>query len=217
MKKLVNFLLFILLLLTMFGMVFVASAIYDTTPKITVDTFFFQPQRDYESRISEPTRITDFTPTELRDILLQKYLTEYFYVIPDEQNVNIRQSGQTALRFMSSSRVFSRWLENIAPEIAKMADEGMLRTVKLISAQETPTDTNGKPYWRVEYELTTWAQPNDFLTAPTTTRGILFMQISFTPQLMKTVRGRSVYDYLETGNDPAAVFSFGIMDIAQEL
>ena len=43
------------------------------------------------------------------------------------------------------------------------------------------------------------------------------MQISFNPNMMETVRGKPVEKYLESGNNPAAAFRFGIMDIATEI
>ena len=78
MKKVIYFLLSIILILAMVGGLFLVSVIYNTPSKITVDAFFFQPQRNYESRISEPIKISDYTDDELRNKLLEKYLIEYF-------------------------------------------------------------------------------------------------------------------------------------------
>lgn len=218
MKKVIYFLLSIILILAMVGGLFLVSVIYNTPSKITVDAFFFQPQRNYESRISEPIKISDYTDDELRNKLLEKYLIEYFYVIPDINNAETRRTKRGALWLASMPKVYNEWLETIAPEIVAMANSGMLRTVKLISAQKVQSNSKQNPYWRVEYELTTWERPNDFFALPNKTVGVLFMQIHFSPHVMETMRtGESVLDYLESGKDPAAAFSFGIIDIAREL
>lgn len=218
MKKVLNFFCVFLLLLMTFGLVFVSSAIYDTVPKITVDTYFFQRELDYQNRITDPVAVSEFSDEELRNMLIEKYLMEYFYVIPDEQYIQMRENRQTALWLMSSSKVFNNWLQTVALEATALADAGMLRTARLISATKTPTEGDNIPYWKVEYELKTWEKPNDFLQEPNISRGTLFMQISYTKQIMKTVRtGKSVLEYLESGKDPAAAFSFGIIDIATEI
>lgn len=218
MKKVIYFLLSIILILAMVSMLFLSSVIYNTPSQITVDAFFFQPQRNYESRISEPIKISDYTDEELRNKLLEQYLIEYFYVIPDTKNAETRRTKHGALWLTSMPKVFNEWLETTAPEIAKLAERGVLRTVKLISATELQSYSKQKAYWRVEYELTTWEYPNDFFALPNKTRGVLFMQIHFSPHVMETMRtGESVMDYLESGKDPMAAFSFGIIDIAKEL
>ena len=218
MKKIMKFFLGVILFMSMFGIVFLTAAIYDTTQKITVDTFFFQPEDEYVKRIEEPIKISDIDTLMLRDMLLEKFLTEYFYVIPNEQNVDTRKNPSTSPLYpMSARNVFYAWQNNVLPEISDLSAQGALRTVKLISAQKTPTNTKTKPYWRVEYELKTWEKPNDFMTQPVLTRGVLFMQISFNPNMMETVRGKPVEKYLESGNNPAAAFRFGIMDIATEI
>ena len=88
MKKIMKFFLGVILFMSMFGIVFLTAAIYDTTQKITVDSFFFQPEDEYVKRIEEPIKISDIDTLMLRDMLLEKFLIEYFYVIPNEQNVD---------------------------------------------------------------------------------------------------------------------------------
>lgn len=218
MKKLLYIFCVFLLLPITFGMVFMSSAIYDTVPKITVDTYFFQRELDYHNRILEPVAASKFSDEKLRNMLIEKYLMEYFYVIPDEQYIKLRENRQTALWLMSSPRVFNNWRETIAPESAELAANGVLRTAQLVSATKTPTDGKNIPYWKIEYELKTWEKANDFLQKPKISHGTLFMQISYTKQIMKTVRtGKTVLEYLESGKDPAAAFSFGIIDIATEI
>lgn len=217
MTKIGRFLLGFLLLLLTFGIVFLASAIYDTAPKVNAEVYFFQAENEYQKRISEPIAISDLSKDELRDVLLEKYLIEYFYAIPEAQNLEKRKNRQTSLYPMSTAKVFNEWLENVFPEISELSARGALRTVRLISATETPTDTRGKPYWKVEYELKTWEKPNDFVAVPVITRGTLFMQISYSNKMMQTVRGQPVLEYLESGKEPVAAFSFGIIDIATEI
>lgn len=217
MKKIIRFLLFIFLLLTQFGMVFLASAIYDTSKKTTVETYFFQPADDYNQRTTQPYSISNFNKEELRNLLLEKYLMEYFYVIPNEQNIKRRQEINSTLFLMSSLRVFYNWRQGEAQVITELANAGILRTARLVSATQTYAEDKDIPYWKVVYELKTWENPYDILSAPKVEQGTLFMQISYSNQMMKEVRGTPVLEYLESGKDPAAAFSFGIIDIATEI
>lgn len=217
MKKIVKFLFFVVILLTMFGMIFLTSAIYDTVPKLNVETFFFQSENEYVKRTAEPIKISDFKTEQLRNMLLEKYLIEYFYVVPNEQNIILRQNKQTPLWSMSTPSVFEAWQKNVLPEIKSLAENGVLRMVKLVSIEDTPSDMKKMPYSKVEYELKTWEKPNDLLSPPVVSKGTIFMRIHFLPYMMKTVRGKPVLEYLESGKDPAGVFSFGIADIANEI
>lgn len=213
MKKLIRFLAGLILVALMFGALFLAGAIYDTGNKATVDTFFFQPNNLFYQRPGDLKSINDLSAEQLRDMLLNKYITEYFYVTPDLAELANRTDGKTALRKMSAPKVFAYWLENIAPEIEEMTNQRMLRTASLVSV--TPVPGSDK-YWRVEYELKTWGKPNDLALSPVVTRGILHMEIVYRQKLKEEINGRPIEYYLESGQDPVAVFGFGIRDITTQ-
>lgn len=213
MKKLIMFLAGLILVALMFGALFLAGAIYDTGNKATVDTFFFQTNNLFYQRPGDLKSINDLTADQLRDMLLNKYITEYFYVTPDATELANRIDGQTALRKMSTPKVFAYWLENIAPQIEEMTKMRMLRTASLVSVTPAPGSDR---YWRVEYELKTWNKPNDLALSPETTNGVLHIEIFFLKQLKEEINGRPIEYYLESGKDPVAVFRFGILDITTQ-
>ena len=210
MKKLIMFFSGLLLLALMFGALVVAGVIYDTGAKTTIDTYFFQPDDNANRRPGVPVTDVALGANKMRDLLISKYITEYFYVMPDLSDVQRRREGRTSLSYMSTSNVFSAWLENVAPQISELAASGALRTVSLVSV--TPDANNN--YWAVEYELRTWRVPNNFNIKPEITRGTIYMAIIYEPDMRKTVRNRPVEDFLESGNDPAAAFRFGVIDVA---
>ena len=212
MKKLVNFLLFILLLLTMFGMVFVASAIYDTTPKITVDTFFFQPADLSSRRIGVPASLNDLSADKIREMLVDKFITEYFYVIPDAKNVQARLDGAIGLRRMVSSDVFNEWAQTVGTEISAMADMHQMRMARMLD-MELPIDSDN--WWTVTYELTTWEKPNDLSHAPVVTRGTMYIKLAYEPGIRPTMNLEKfdLGKFLEHGGDPSLIFRFRVDDI----
>ena len=213
MKKLIMFLAGLILVTLMFGALFMAGAIYDTGNKATVDTFFFQPNNLFYHRPGDLKSINDLSADQLRDMLLNKYITEYFYVTPDLAELANRMEGKTALRKMSAPKVFAYWLENIAPEIEEMTNQRMLRTASLVSVNPVP---GSDKYWRVEYELKTWGKPNDLALSPVVTRAVLHMEIVYQQKLKEEINGRPIEYYLESGQDPVAVFGFGIRDITTQ-
>lgn len=210
MKKLIMFLAGLILVALMFGALLLSGAIYDTGNKATVDTFFFQPNNLFYQRPGDLKSINDLSADQLRNMLLNKYITEYFYVTPDVEELTNRMEGKTALSKMSSRKVFTYWVENVAPEIEEMTNQRMLRTASQVSL--TPVPGSDK-YWRVEYELKTWEKPNNLALSPVVTRGVLNMEIIFRQKLKEEINGQSIEYYLESGQDPVAVFGFGIQDI----
>ena len=210
MKKLIMFLSGLLLMVLMCGALVLTGVIYDTGAKTTINTYFFQPDDNAIRRPGVPVSDLTLGADKMRERLIAKYITEYFYVTPDMSDVTRRREGRTSLRRMSLRDVFNTWLQKVAPEIEDLAKNRALRTVSLISV--TP-DTNNK-YWIVNYELRTWRAPNNFASAPDITRGTIYLGINYAPGMRDTVGKQSVEDYLESGGDPAAVFKFVVIDVA---
>ena len=200
----------LLLMVLMCGALVLAGVIYDTGAKTTIDTYFFQPDDNAIRRPEAPVSDAVLGTDKMRERLIAKYITEYFYVTPDMSDVTRRKDGLTSLWRMSSRNVFNTWLTNVAPEIEDLAKSRALRTVSLISVAQ---DTNNK-YWIVDYELHTWRTPNDFALAPETARGTVYLGINYAPGMRDKMGKKSVEDYLESGGDPAAVFKFIVIDVA---
>lgn len=209
MKKLLAFFVGLILMCLTFGMVWVGAAIYDTASKQTVDTFFFQPANLSSQRIGVPAALSDLDGEKIREMLVDKFITEYFYVIPDLNNVESRLKGATGLRWMSSANVFQQWAETIGPEITKMAEERKMRMARLI---EMELPENSDNWWTITYELTTWETPNDLLRAPLITLGTMYIKLEFVPGVRPMMYGEkfNLGKFLEQGGDPSLIFMFRI-------
>lgn len=210
MKKLIMFLSGLMLMVLMCGALVLAGFIYDTGSKTTIDTYFFQPDDNAIRRPGVPVDDVVLGADKMRERLIAKYVTEYFYVTPDMSDMTRRREGLTSLYRMSARPVFNAWLKNVAPEIEELANSRALRTVSLVSLTQ---DTNNK-YWIAEYELKTWQTPNNFAIKPVVNRGILYLGINYAPGMRDKIGKKSIEDYLESGGDPAAVFKFIVIDVA---
>lgn len=216
MKKVLTFFAYLVIAASMLGALFVGAAIYDVAEKTTVESFFFQPTNDSSRRLPEPESAKSIGAEALRNKLIQKFVTEYFYVLPNYQNIEARKDGsQSGLRLMSSADVFDKWVKNVVPEISEMSKNKVLRTVYV--NPETITQNQGsKRYLRVPFTLTTWEHANDFSVAPTITNGIMYMEIRYAYKVYEMIKGKSLQDYLETGGDPASIFDFRVRDVVIE-
>ena len=224
MKRVTVFLLGIILIALTTMSIFLAGTIFDTGKKIDVETYFFQPGNTDLQRPGKPISPDAVGTNEMRNLLIKKYITEYFYVVPDVQNANARLAGKYSLSRTSYPTVFEKWRENTGAEILKMAEENVLRTVNVLAISQEMTDSM---YWRVDYELKTWKKPNNFSVAPETTTHVIYLNIAYEPGFRdsvsaltidkngkaKYVQDMSVNDYLEGLNDPIAVFKFRVNDV----
>lgn len=212
MKKLIMFFSGIVILALMCIALWFAGAIYDTANKVSIDTFFFQPNNLSYQRAGVPATAAELGDELIRNMLIERYLTEYFYVIPDTNDVVNRVDGRTGLYGMSTRAVFDNWRTNIAPAIQKLAQDRVLRTVSVASI----TPPTNSAYWTIVYKMETWGQPNNFYVAPTVTYGNIYLNIRFEPGMRDDVRGKPVEEFLEQGGDPAATFKFMVLDVATE-
>ena len=210
MKKLIIIFSGLLIMALMCVALILSGFIYDTGEKITVDTYFFQPGDTATMRIDEVLNDKELGADAMRERLIAKYITEYFYVTPDITDISRRKEGRTSLARMSTRAVFADWLEKVAPELESMAQNKALRTVSLL----TLTQDVNKQYWIADYELKTWLKPNNFAASPDVSRGKLYLGVIYEPGIRDEVRGSSVQEYLESGGDPAAAFKFVVIDVA---
>ena len=207
MKKILRFFTGLFLLVLTFGLIWAAAAIYDTGNKLTVDTFFFQPANLSERRPGGPKSISDIGDDEIRRMLIDKFVSEYFYVIPNSLDIENRVAGKGGLKGIVSPQVFKAWQAGEAVNIQELAAEKAMRTARVINIIPRPGVSD---YWTIDYELHTWMRPNDFSVAPVVERGRLYMSLRYKNGLKTSDQiGR----YLETGGDPAALFKFIVTDV----
>lgn len=212
MKKIIMFFAGLLLMCLTFGMVVVGGAIYDTASQQAIDTFFFQPADLSSRRIGVPASLNDLSADKIREMLVDKFITEYFYVIPDAKNVQARLDGAIGLRRMVSSDVFNEWTQTVGTEISAMADMHQMRMARMLD-MELPIDSDN--WWTVTYELTTWEKPNDLSHAPVVTRGTMYIKLAYEPGIRPTMNLEKfdLGTFLEHGGDPSLIFRFRVDDI----
>lgn len=212
MKKLAMFFMGLVLMCLTFGMVLVGGAIYDTASQQTVDTFFFQPANLSARRIVAPKAMDDMSSDDIRAMLVDKFITEYFYVVPDANNIKTRLEGKKGLRHMVSADVFDQWALTVGAEMSEMAANHSMRTARVLS-MELPVDSEN--WWTVTYELTTWPVPNDFSHTPEIKRGIMYVNINYVPGFRPTMNYEdfNLGKYLENGGDPSLIFMFRVENV----
>ena len=207
MKKLIMFLGGLSLMLMTFAILYVAAGIFDAGGMRNIDTYFFQTNGQSAMRLGVPASTRDLGPAKMRDMLIKKYVYEYFYALPDTDNITRRMAPNSTLARMSqrSSGVFDTWLEVEAPVIADLAANNALRMVRVIDPITKP---DGSDYWVVQYELKTWYSPNDMTAMPETTYGKMYLVI-YTNDGYNELRDTIDLDHaLKNGMDPATLFQF---------
>lgn len=212
MKKVLLFLLGILLLVLTGGVIYLTGGIFDAGMNQRVYPYFFQPDNLSERRPGVPQTAEYLGDTQFMDLLVQKYVTEYFYAAPDPENIVRRMRSDSVLALMSAPSVFENWIETQGAEIQKLANDKSMRVARVIDRIYQP---EGGRYWVVNYELTTWEKPNDFDAAPVVTRGTMYMDITYEMGMRPLVELDVLHEYLERGYDPAAVFHFNVNRIIQ--
>ena len=214
MRKLIMFFMGLVLLVLVTAMLFLTSAIYDTGASESISTYFFQTDNLSVMRPGTPVRASEIGETAMREMLIKKYVTEYFYAIPDVENIAVRTRSSSVLARMSSTPVFNDWANGEATEIQSLAEEKMMRTVDIDGEIYKPSDSD---YWVVPYVLRTWTNSNDMSSQPKITRGILLMDIFFDMNMRDTIDvGQYLkhgYNRFETEYDPAAIFRFRVTDL----
>ena len=204
----------LVLIALMIAMLFLVSAIYDSTKKSSVNTYFFQRNLQSINRTGTPETPAQIGETAMREMLIKKYVNEYFYAIPDVENVAQRMTVESTLAQMSTPEVFDTWANNTAKDIQKLADDNKMRTVEIDGEIFKPADSD---YWVVPYILYTWNKPNDMTAAPVITHGTLLMNVFYTPGTREELDVGNIlkqsYNRFESKLDPAVIFRFGVIDL----
>ena len=211
------FLFGLMLLALTVAMLFLTSAIYDTGAKESINTHFFQTNELSTQRPGVPVRESEIGETAMREMLIKKYVTEYFYAIPSTNDIERRMGNTSTLAHLSDARVFNDWKSNEAVGIQSMAENGMMRMVEIAGEIYKPNDSD---YWIVPYILKTWTKPNDMSVSPQITRGTLLIQLVYEPGIRESF---DTGKYLKRGYnrvgikfDPAIMFKFKVMNLERQ-
>ena len=218
-KRLITFLAGLVLIALTIAMLFLTSAIYDSVNKSSVETYFFQTNRLSEMRPGTPETATEIGETVMREMLIKKFVNEYFYAIPDIEDIANRTGRNSVIARMSDQRVFNTWQSTEAATIQNMAEKRMMRTVDIDGEIYKPTDSD---FWVVPYVLYTWDTPNDITENPVVTHGTLLMEIAYDAGVRETVGGdtfdvgnylKHSYNRFESGYEPAIIFKFRVNNL----
>ncbi len=214
MKKLIMFFAGLMLLMLTFAALFFAGAIYDAGDKVAVETFFFRPNNLSQRRVDALETPAEMGASSVIDRLVAKFATEYFYAIPDMENIARRTSAGSVLSQISSPDVFEKWQNGEALKIQDLADKKAMRLVRIIGAAHKPTPDS--VYWTVNYELRTWRTPNDLTAIPEISRGTMYLDLVYEPGIRESIEKIGIHKYLDDGGDPASLFKFRVNEIAQD-
>lgn len=214
MKKLFGYIIGLATILAVFAMIYMVGAIYDTGGRATIEPYFFRTGLSAANQTGMPRSISEVGERKIRDWLIQKFVTEYFYVIPDVENVAQRTGGGSVIWYMSAPNVMREWEREHVPKIQELAESGARRTVRVFNEIFKPENSD---YWHVDYELKTWYKPNDMSETPTTTRGTMHIKLQDTDKMGRLYDDMdAVQSALMKGVDPAVVFVFRVSDVMFE-
>lgn len=220
MRTIFGFLIGIVLIAIMGVVLFLSGAIFDATGSIRITPYVMQPNNRTDQRIGAPLAADALGDKFVRERLIRKFVYEYFYVLPDVENIAQRTLGNSVMAAMATPAVFENWKNTVAANIEQMAAKKMMRTV--VVADEILKQPNSD-YWEVYYELNTWDKPNDMTLVPIVETGIMYLKThswELTPEQIlgqvpprDKIRSGDINTYLKRGGDPAAIFNFVVEEI----
>ncbi|MBN2890934.1 MAG: hypothetical protein JXL97_03630, partial [Bacteroidales bacterium] len=164
----------IMILLLSVTALYFSGALFDANNDRYIDAFVFQPNNLSSDRIGTPVSIDQLSDKFVREKLIKKFITEYFYVNPDVENIALRTRSDSVMAAMSGPIVFKDWKKNVAKEINTLSDKKFMRTATVVDEIIKKGD-----YWEVHYELKTWDKSNDMNLTPQVENGIIYLKIVF--------------------------------------
>ena len=202
----------ILMAVVAFGL-FVSGVLFDSAGDAKIEPFVFQPSNYSDYRMAAPVPLEQMPLELVQELLVKKFISEYFGVIPDSDEMEHRASGGT-LKKMATSEVFDDWEKTIFPELKKLAGQKTMRIARVVPPIIRPPESD---YLEVNYILETFANPNIIGSAPSVQKGTVYMIMRFQKELWEDRPDGpgDMAEYLEHGGDPAAVFKFLVEKVAR--
>ncbi len=207
MNRLKSFFIGIVLLAITFATVFFAVLVYRANSQTTVQTYIFQMDNSPAQRVGPLQDVATMKPEWLRNKLIQKYVAEYFKVIPVGKN----PSQNATIARLSSPDVYSGWLNGEAQTIKDMAENKMFRNVWVDPTTIKPT---GDPNWfEVPHATRTWYESNNMTATVMDNFGTVLLHVRFGPEIFR--QNINIKKSLEKGDNPAMLFEFTVDRIQQ--
>jgi hypothetical protein len=195
------------------GMAIIGGQFFNTSEQISVNAVILQPGDLSRDRLPTPVSLDKIDDDFIRENLIKKFVYEYFYAVPDTENITQRMRGDGTLARMCNSEVFSQWLKNTAPKIQELSSGNILRHIH-INSVSLPADSI---YYVIDYDIETFSASNDVLRAPYVMRNnIMTLNISYEHGIIEKFANGTEFDvkqYLENGGDPANIFKFRVNEV----
>ena len=211
-----------LLLIATFSMIISVTLLYRAVSQLSIKTYIFQMDNYADNRVGALQRLEDMSAIELRNKLIKKYISEYFLVIPGEQNI----SNRTMLEKLSSTSAYTKWQSGEAKKIADMSRQNMFRRVRIsdadIIALDMPDGYNyydAQPYdsiwYSVRYTTETWPETNAMGVEPIYETGTIDIEVAFKPGIREKINNKriNVRKYLESGKNALGLFRFIVKNV----
>jgi len=219
MNKIKSFFAGLFLLIITFVIIVLCALLYRANERSSIKSYIFQMNNFANQRVGELQDINDISAEDLRNKLIKKYVSEYFKVIPGEQNAENR----SVLDALSTDAAYKQWQKGEAKTIAEMSRKNMFRIVHVyddgIATLNRPADYNyndeiaKKIYYSVRYYTETWTEPNKMATEPIREQGTLFIEALFQPGIKEKI---NVQKYLQQGKNPVELFKFTVTSIGNK-
>lgn len=213
MKTFISFLIGIILFATLAIIALTGSKSFDASRDFSISSVIFQPADLSRDRIEKPIALDALSDEFVRDNLIKKFVYEYFYVIPDTDDIDRRRESSSVLYRMSEPSVFNEWDDTIAEDIDKMASQNMLRRVVVNNIDLPPSSE----YYQISYDLLTWDVANDITRAPKIEKDKkMSIRLEFEKGQRQYQTNGARFDikkYLSDGGDPATIFRFRVQEV----
>lgn len=219
MNKVKSFFVGIILLAVIFTMVLVTALIYRANERMSIKSYIFQMNNFSSERVGAMQDINNISANDLRNKLIKKYVSEYFKVIPGEQDVTNRP-----ILYSLGPVAFEKWKNGEAKNIAEMSankmfrlvrvqDDGIASITKMKNSNYNTSDLAESVYYAVRYYTYTWTTPNVVETQPMYNQGTLYIEARFKPGIKPNVNVRKD---LENGKDPSGLFMFEVTNVGNK-
>ncbi len=205
MNKMKAFLLGLILLTVTLFSVFVVTLIYRANTQINVETYIFQLDNIADNRLGDLENLQDMKDNVLLNKLIQKYVSEYFKVIPGN---GVRPEQENTVAKMSHPDVLKQWQNGEAVNIAEMAKNKMFRSVWVNPAEIQ--QINNQNVFIVPYLTRTWTESNNMSTNIVQSVGRIILRVQFQKKFRQNINLRKD---LEHGRDPATLFWFRVIEV----
>ena len=204
METIKRFLIGIILLAAILVSLVVVVLTYNANEQSSVRSYIFQMDNRASMRIGPLQNLKTMQPEELRNKLIQKYVAEYFKVIPG----TIRPEQNQTIRDLSTKNVYKKWQDGEAKSIDVMSKDKMFRNVWV--DKDAVQQIRNTQWFAVPYTTRTWTESNKMNAQVIDEAGIINLKIEFDVGLRPKINVRKT---LEKGDNPAGLFKFRVIDV----